>query len=324
MIIFASNTGLVWYHWVIIAVGILLLAGLIFSICLTMYIAREVYFHTLAKRHDDEWGRVCSAPDNEEQMAMWNEGLKWGEENKEYKKELSIVSHDGLKLFGEFFDFGHDKTVLVLSGRCECAWYGYYYALPYQKAGYNILVIDGRAHGLSDGRFSTVGIKESEDAVQWMELLKEKYGQKTFVLHCICIGGSTGILAAKTEFGKANVSKITIDGGYINFKESYKRHYIAKGHALFPVYYEIWIWFRHYTHCNASKSNPLKEIKNIKAPVLFIHSKKDIFSLPEKAQLLFDACPTEKVVKWFEEGKHSHVRFSNQKEYDQTIIDFVK
>ena len=56
----------------------------------------------------------------------------------------------------------------------------------------------------------------------------------------------------------------------------------------------------------------------------FVEPKKDIFSLPEKAQLLFDACPTEKVVKWFEEGKHSHVRFSNQKEYDQTIIDFVK
>ena len=99
--IFAS---LVWYHWVIIGVGALLLAGLIFSIILTMYIAREVYFHTLAKRNDSDWGRVCSAPDHPEQIAMWNQGLEWGKENEKHKKEISITSKDGLKLFGEFFD----------------------------------------------------------------------------------------------------------------------------------------------------------------------------------------------------------------------------
>ncbi len=316
--------NLLWYHWVIIGVGILLIAGLIFSICLTMYIAREVYFHTLAKRTDDEWGRVCSAPDNEEQMTMWNDGLAWGKENVSYKKELSIVSKDGLKLFGEFFDFGSQKTVIILSGRCECAWYGYYYAFPYHQAGYNVLVIDSRAHGLSEGKYSTVGIKESEDAVLWMQYLKENFHQESFALHCICIGGSTGILAAKTDFGKQYVHKIIIDGGFINFKESYRNHYIAQGHALFPVYYEIWIWFRHYTHVSVNKSNPLKEIKNIEAPVLFIYSKEDKYSLPAKGQILIDACPTEKMVKWFDKGNHSHVRLANQKEYDQAIIEFVK
>ena len=321
---FPIFAGLLWYHWVIIGVGALLLAGLIFSIILTMYIAREVYFHTLAKRKDDDWGRVCSAPDNEEQMAMWNQGLEWGKENEKYKKEISIVSKDGLKLFGEFFDFGSDRTAIVLSGRCECAWYGYFYAFPYHKAGCNVLVIDGRAHGLSEGRYSTVGILESQDTVQWMEFLKENFAQKSFILHCICIGGSTGILAAKTAFGKENVEKIIIDGGFISFKESYKQHYVAQGHALFPVYYEIWFWFRHYTGVSVNISNPLKEIKNIKCPVLFIYSKKDIYSLPEKGQKLIDACPTETTVKWFEEGKHSHVRYANPEEYDQTIVDFVK
>lgn len=324
MFMFPIFPSLLWYHWVIIGVGALLFAGLVFSIILTMYIAREVYFHTLAKRNDDDWGRVCSAPDNEEQMTMWNRGLEWGEVNKAHKTDVNITSKDGLKLFGEFFDFGNKKTAIILSGRCECAWYGYYYAFPYQKAGYNMLFIDARAHGLSEGRYSTVGLRESEDVVQWMEYLKDNFGQNSFALHCICVGGSTGILAAETEFGKEYVHKIVIDGGFINFKESYRNHYIAQGHALFPVYYEIWFWFRHYTGLSASKSNPLKEIKNIKSPVLFIYSKQDIYSLPEKGQMLVDACPTEKVVKWFDKGPHSHVRLHNEEEYDQTIISFVK
>ena len=196
---------LVWYHWVIIAVGALLFAGLVFSIILTMYIAKQVYEHTLVKRDADSWGRVCSAPDNEEQVTMWNKGLEWGKANEKYKKEVAITSNDGLKLVGEFFDFGKEKTAVILSGRCECCWYGYYYAFPYQEAGYNILVIDGRGHGLSEGKYSTAGILESEDAILWMKLLKEEYNQKGFVLHCICIGSATGTLAANTEFGKQYV-----------------------------------------------------------------------------------------------------------------------
>ena len=316
--------NLVWLWWVLGVVGFLLIGGLIFSIFFTFYVAKQVYYHTLVKRTPEEWGRVCSAPENEEQVKMWEEGLKWGKANKEYIKEVSITSEDGLKLVGEFIDFGHKQTAIILSGRCECLWYGYYYALPYQKAGYNILVIDARAHGNSEGKYATAGILESKDTVLWMKHLHEKYHQEAFALHCICVGGSTGLMAAKTEFGKQYVKKIVLDGAYISFKESYKRHYIAKGHALFPVYYQVWHWFKHYTHCDPNESAPINFINEVKAPILFIHSKKDIFSLPEKAELLMETFKGEKQIKWFNEGSHSHVRINNVKEYDETIIGFVK
>ena len=316
--------NLVWLWWVLGVVGFLLIGGLIFSIFFTFYVAKQVYFHTLVKRTPEEWGRVCSALDNEEQVKMWEEGLKWGKANKEHIKEVSITSEDGLKLVGEFIDFGHKQTAIILSGRCECLWYGYYYALPYQEAGYNILVIDARAHGNSEGKYATAGILESKDTVLWMKHLHEKFNQEGFILHCICVGGSTGLLAAKSEFGKQYVKKIVLDGAYISFKESYKRHYIAKGHALFPVYYQVWYWFKHYTHCNSNDSVPLDIINDNNAAILFIHSKKDIFSLPEKAELLMNTFKGEKQIKWFEEGSHSHVRINNVKEYDETIIGFVK
>ena len=316
--------SLAWWHWVLIVVGALLVSGLIFSIFFTFYVAKQVYFHTLVKRNPEEWGRVCSAPENEEQIKMWDEGLKWGKANKEYIKEVSITSEDGLKLVGEFIDFGHKQTAIILSGRCECLWYGYYYALPYQKAGYNILVIDARAHGLSEGKYSTAGIMEGKDVSLWMKHLVENYKQERFVLHCICVGGSTGLFAARSEVGKKYVKKLVLDGAYVTFKESYKRHYIAKGHALFPVYYEVWFWFKHYTHCNPNISAPIDMINDIDVPILFIHSKKDIFSIPEKGQQLFDSYKGEKKLQWFEEGGHSHVRVNNVELYDETIINFVR
>ena len=313
-----------WAIILIIVASVLVGGGLIFSIILTFYIANQVYLNTLVRKSPEHWGRVCSAPDHPEQSKMWDDGLEWGKENKQYMTEVSIKSEEGFKLVGEFFNFGHNRTVIILSGRCECCWYSYYYALPYQKAGYNVLVIDARAHGNSEGKYSTAGIKESDDVVRWMEFLNKEYNQEKFALHCICIGATAGLLAATSPRGKHLVEKICLDGAYISFKESYKQHYKAKGHALFPVYYEIWVLFRLFTGVSVNKSYPLKIIKNVDVPILFIFGKKDIFSLKEKSELLINAYPHEKVVKWFEEGSHSHLRFANTSEYDETIISFMK
>ena len=196
--------------------------------------------------------------------------------------------------------------------------------LPYQKAGCNVLVIDQRAHGLSEGKYSTAGIKEHEDVMRWMAFLKDKYGQEKFILHCICVGSSTGLMVATTEFGKENVSKIVLDGAYINFKESYKRHYIAKGHALFPVYYEVWFWFRFFGGCKIDDSNPLKYMPNFDLPVLFLWGTKDVYCLPEKSKILFEKCGSkQKELQWFEGAEHSRVRLYDEERYDSLVSDFL-
>ena len=67
---------------------------------------------------------------------------------------------------------------------------------------------------------------------------------------------------------------------------------------------------------------PIKRIGNMKKPILFIHSKEDVFSLPEKAQALYDKCQSEKKLVWFEHGAHSRVRINDPEGYDKAIVDF--
>ena len=256
-------------------------------------------------------------------MNMWNAGLKYMEQFKDKKEDVQITN-DGLKLFGEFYNFGSKKTVLFLCGRCECAWYAYYYAKPYVENGYNLLFIDPRAHGLSEGHYSTVGIKESEDALAWMKYIKETKGVEKFTLHCVCVGGAAGLLAATSKNNPDLVEKIVLDGIFINFKESYKRHYCDLGHKTFPVFYQIWFWFRVYTGVSVKLSNPLEAVKHLDIPVLFIHTKNDKFSLPEKAQIVFDACTSKKKeLVWFDEGYHSHIRDHATEKYDDTVKRFL-
>ena len=81
---------------------------------------------------------------------------------------MSITSFDGLKLIAEYYDFGFDKTAIIMPGRRECLIYSYFYAFPYKDAGVNVLVIDQRAHGLSEGKYSTCGIFEAKDVIDWI------------------------------------------------------------------------------------------------------------------------------------------------------------
>ena len=318
------STNLLWYHWVLIGVGIFLVTSILFSVWLVFAISRRVYLHTLSnKTKDSQWGRVCSSPNNPEQVKMWDDGIAYMSQFQDKKHELEIT-HDGLKLKGEFYDFGGKQTVLFLCGRCECLMYGYYYAKPYIESGLNALFIDPRAHGLSEGTLSTVGIKESEDALAWMKYVKEEFHQESFVLHCVCVGGSTGLQAVVSKNNNNYISKVVLDGVFLNFKESYKRHYIDLGHKTFPVFYLIWFWFRVYTGVSVNRSSPLNCVKSVDIPLLFIHSKNDKYSLPENMEIVYNAAKTDKKkIVWFEEGTHSHIRNNATEKYDNAIKDFL-
>ena len=309
---------------ILIIVGILLAAGLFFSIVFTFIVAYIVYSKTLMRGKSGSWGRErCSEPGCVPLETMWERGLAWKKKNEQYIKDVEIKSKDGLKLVGEWFDYGFDKTVIILPGRRETLVYSYYYASPYKESGVNVLVIDQRAHGFSEGKYSTCGIKESDDVALWMEYLHNELNQKEIFLHGICVGTCVTTLAChkyKYDYLKA----VILDSAFITYKEIYKNHHVESGHSLFPVYYEIWAWFSFFTHCNINNSSPLKYINDMEVPVLFIWGDKDVYCLPEKSKILFEKCGSQdKQLEWFEGAEHSRVRLNNEERYDALVSGFL-
>ena len=84
----------------------------------------------MVRTKPSKWDRKCSAPNNEEQVKMWNDGLNFISQFKDKIKEVHI-QNDGLNLYGEYVDVGANRCVILLGGRCECLYYAYYYAKPY-------------------------------------------------------------------------------------------------------------------------------------------------------------------------------------------------
>ena len=304
--------------WIWIAVG----AILVFFLLPTMLMSGIIYTVLLVRTKPEKWDRSCSIPDDEEYVGMFREGLAWEEKWKEHKQPVSIVS-DGLKLVGEYFDFGGKRAVIIVPGRMESLLYSYYFAEPYRQEGCNVLVIDNRSHGLSEGKVSCLGFREYRDLQAWSRMLSERFGNTQVVLHGICIGASASLFALTDRNCPDCLCGMVADGMYTTFCESFKNHMLEDKHPLLPFVAEVMLYIRLISHANVVTDGPVKRIRQLQKPILFIHSRADSFSLPEKAQQLFDACPAEKRLEWFEVGAHSRVRVNNPERYDRVIREFL-
>ena len=311
------------WGWIGCIAAALMIGGFAVMLVFTSRIAKGVYRSTLVRTEPEKWGRECSAPDNEEQLAMWNIGVAWGDAHRAQATEVS-VRHDGLQLYGEYFDFGSDRCVIILPGRCESLMYSYFFAEPYRAAGMNVLVIDQRAHGRSDGIYNTIGVKESGDVLAWVNYVCNTLQNREVWFHSICVGTSTALLAMTREDCPDAVKGLVTEGCFVSFRETFKRHMILDKRPLFPVLDLVMLNIRRYAGTNVYRDKPIRVIKRLRQRALFLYGREDVFSIPSKSQQLFDACGSEdKKLVWFEHGNHSHLRLTNTEAYDKAIVEYV-
>lgn len=302
--------------YIIIAVVLFLILASVVVTALPSYL---IYTKTLRKNSPEQWSRE----NNPEILpVIKEEGAVWHKENEEYCKEVHIVN-GGLDLYGEFYDFGFKRAVIILSGRTETLIYGYYFARPYREADYNVLVIDPRAHGKSGGKFNTVGFEESKDALAWVSFLHDELGMESVIYHGICIGAATGMLGIASPKCPKYLEGIIVEGMFPCFNESMKNHLIERKKPVFPTLWAIDKWMRHFTG-HSMRVGPINVIGNYHKPLLMLHSKEDAYSTPENAVKLFKKCPSKsKELVWFEKGGHSRLRPTDTKKYDEAIKDFI-
>ena len=295
-------------------------AFLLFYVIPTLLISNIIYTVLFVRNKKEKWGREVSW-DEPEQKRMFAEGKEWGDENEKYRKSVGITS-DKFKLVGEYFDFGYKKAVIVIPGRMESGTYSYYFSDPYKQAGYNVLAIDNRSHGLSEGRFNTIGLKEYRDIINWAKYLHDVENIEQVVIHGICIGSATGLYACIAKDSPEYIKGLVADGMYLDFHESLDAHLVERHKPKFPFTMEIMGMMSIVAGKSAKRNGPIRVINKLNKPILFIYSKEDTYST--HGQLLYDTCNAPKRLVWFDHGVHSHVRINAPEKYDATIQEFLK
>ncbi len=310
---------------VLLAIVVLSVIG---GICVVIFylnpLSIKIYEEQVVRTSKEKFGSACTYTDNEEQVIMWNTGLEWAEPFKD-KKEIIEIENMGLKLHAEYYDFGSDTCIISIPGRSEGLMYGYYFDIPYQRdMGMNVLAVDPRSHGESEGKFHSLGHYEHMDLDKWITLLEERYGIKKVFLHCICVGTCTGLLMAINGKKRENVKGIITEGAFVTFKETFREHIKYEGKPTFPVLQLCMHHIEKNTDAKIMAESPQELVKKLETPILFLHSREDRFSLPDKTAKMFETCTSKnKKIVWFDKGSHSHLRINNEAEYDRVIKEFV-
>lgn len=295
---------------------------ILFHLGLSLLAGFLIYTLILRRRSKDHWGRAPS-DSSPVYMQMDSSGMEWHYANVDKKTDVHIV-RDGINLYGEFYNFGSDKCVMILSGRTESLRYGYYFAQPYAKAGLSVLVVDPRAHGHSDGKFNTLGFEESKDDLEWVKYLHENHGINHIIFHGICIGAAGGVFACTSPECPEYIDGLVTEGMFARFAESVRNHLRRRKRNIFPILQCVNLWCKFFTGYSMN-FGPLNVINKMNQKLLMLHSLEDDISPPRYAQLLFDRCGSEnKKLVWFETGDHSMLRINHTEKYDNEITEFLK
>ena len=301
------------------------LLGFVVLAVIPMYIIAPIIVYTaiLVRTGPKKWARGISQPKDPECCRMFDLGMEWAEQYGDAKTVVSI-ENEGFRLAGEYFDFGADRAVIVIPGRAESLWYSYYFAEPFRAAGWNVLVIDNRSHGLSEGRFNSLGVKEYSDVIAWAKYLHDDLHNTSVLLHGVCVGSAAALYTLTSDRCPDYVLGMVGEGMFATFEETFKYHLISDHRPSFPNTAPIvMLCIRLFSGCDAVHDGPIYRIDRLKKPILFLHSREDQYSMPARAVDLYEKCSAPKTLVWFDRGRHSRIRINNTQAYDDAIIAWL-
>ncbi len=238
----------------------------------------------------------------------------------------TIASRDGLKLVATHFSpgTGSRRWVILVHGYGRNQRFVWDYADAYIKQGYHVLTPDLRAAGLSEGKYLTMGVKESDDITLWAGEIARRDPSAHIALHGISMGAATIMMATANH--PRNVVAAIEDCGYTSAYDMFTVQ-LEKLFGLpeFPIMPCVDIVSRLKTGAAVSAAAPLRSVAHTTVPMLFIHGDADKLAPCIMAEQLYDASSAPVKEKLIVPGAgHADARDTAPEEYYRRVFRFLE
>ncbi len=239
---------------------------------------------------------------------------------------LQIVTDDGLKLYGVWIPAENPKgTILLAHGYRSCKMVDFSLAFEmYHAVGMNILVPDQRAHGKSEGKYITFGVKESRDMLAWVNCHNQTFGNFPLILSGLSMGASTMLYLADGDLPE-NVMGIIADCGFTSPKEIIKSVFRRVIHL--PAAPTLWaadLFARIFAGFGLAEKDTRRTLQNSKVPVLLVHGVDDGFVPCEMTRQAYAACKEPKELLLVDGADHGVSFLVNKERYVEVVTAFLE
>lgn len=192
----------------------------------------------------------------------------------------------------------------------------------YERLGWNVVVPDLHAHGLSEGEAIGMGWQERRDVLHWMELFRTD----TMVVHGISMGAAT-TMNVSGEVMPQGIKSIRFveDCGYTSVWDEFEYELSEDfGLPAFPLLYTTSLLCRLKYGWSFTEAAPLRQVARCPYPVLFIHGDDDHFVPSWMVHPLYEAKDSQKEL-WITRGvQHALSYKTYPEEYTEKVREFVK
>ncbi|MCR5748347.1 MAG: alpha/beta hydrolase [Lachnospiraceae bacterium] len=241
-------------------------------------------------------------------------------------REWYIHSADGVLLHASYFPAENAKRFVILCHGYRGTRFGSVASIAkyLHENNCNLLFVDQRCCGESEGEYITFGAKEQYDVLLWLKRLEEENQEKLPVYFYGQSMGATTVLLASGHALPAEVRGIIADCGFHSMKQQIRD--MAAGWFHIP-----WIglmllrvdFFCHIFARFAMKETDTTEAlrRNVR-PVLFFHGMKDTYVRPRNTKRNYALCTAEKEMVLVPKARHLCCSYEAPELYRQKVSAF--
>ena len=252
-------------------------------------------------------------------------GLIYRNLSEQSYERVSVRSRDGLMLSGRYYHVrdgaplaigfhGYRSSCLTdFSGGAELNF----------SLGYNLLLVDQRAHGKSEGNTITFGVRERYDCLDWVNYALRRFGDDTqILLYGISMGAATVLMATGLDLPE-NVKAIIADCPYstpcaiIETVSDQMRipHGLARPFVKLAA--------RLYGGFDIEEADALRAVAKAKVPILLIHGESDNFVPCAMSQEIYLANPQLVQRHTFPGADHGISYLVDKDRYTKIVKEFL-
>lgn len=194
-------------------------------------------------------------------------------------EDVTITAYDGKKLHARYYSRRSSAPIAIL-------FHGYKsraqrdFACGAQVCldlGYNVLLVDQRAHGESEGKVIYFGTRERYDAKAWAEYAVSRFGEDIKILfYGISMGAATVLMSSELDLPK-NVVGIVADCPFSTVSGIIKKVCKDMNLPVWLIYPFVKMGAYIFGRFDPDAASPIEAVKNTSIPILLIHGDSDRF-----------------------------------------------
>jgi fermentation-respiration switch protein FrsA (DUF1100 family) len=237
-------------------------------------------------------------------------------------RDTFITMPNGERHHALYVRNGGKKTALVIHGWRNNSINFLHLARLYEKElGYNVVIPDVHAHGLSEGDMIQMGWLDRNDALHWLSV----FNADTIAVHGVSMGAATAMmLSAETMPKGIKDIRFIEDCGYTSVWDEFAGELKNQfGLPEFPLMYTTSLLSKISNGWSFGEASAINQVKRCSYPILFIHGGSDTFVPTDMVYRLYKAKASKKKL-WIANGaKHAESYKKHREKYVKQVKDFL-